>query len=960
MSNDPRKQKSPNELSRRDFLALAGVTTATLALSGDALAQIPHATAGDSSHNFEFNQAQLAGTHDLPSLPKWGPYSKKFFGISHVPDVRHGLSFDVSIFPSLAQGPVMLPSVTDRSGVHPWEASCDLDFYSYRLETISKDQLYCDLSFCRLDDHRRLIRAELVNETSASQEIVLNCFAQLCFPPLQELTAEPIRLCDVDLPRGAVWVHALDYLDLQFATPRPTDNLVPDGRMRGEMRHHDCVGGSAIADHFGAKAGDTVRYEIRLAHAFARAVLMWRFQAAPGDSTTFQMNGPSQQTVTFKGTGEFTTVSVPLGALSSGTYNFSFISRGGSAVVLNGFVLVEKDHAAAIRFPEKPWHPEPQIDRIGASSVLLQYRDAPDCYGIATGSDLAMLRQVKWRELDSIFHNQSSAYTRQRIFGNGHGRAGDPDSLFVHTASQPFNLPAHSRRIINSLVCTGSDTEVRKSLQGFNPQSAENDRLFHGARAKIFQVACLPSGEPFRFSQQRMAAVTLTNLVYPLYTQRNYIRHYSPGKIWDCLYTWDSGFIGLGLLELDPQQALDDLNAYTTPEGAQSAFIHHGTPLPTQIYLYWELWNRTQSKKMLAYFYPRLRQYHRFLLGRLGSSTTRKRPDGLLATWDYFYNSGGWDDYPPQKFVHQQNLTGAATPIVNSSHAIRCAKLLRQAAIELGHSEDCAEYDRDIESLSRAIQQYSWDPVAGYFGYVMHDAAGDPSGILRAADGSNFNMGLDGVMPLLAGICTPDQQQRILEHMFSEKHLWTSVGITTVDQSASYYSPDGYWNGSVWFAHQWFLWKTMLDLGRGDLAVRIAKTALEVWKQVTDSTYDCMEHFYPRLPFGAGWVQFSSLSSPALSWFSALYTPGRITCGFDTWIRFCEFRNGNKQLHLRLALAKAETNKEHSILACMPAEFKYRVYWNGGLVSHEVVHDGLLQIQIPGNEKIGELEILPV
>ena len=31
------------------------------------------------------------------------------------------------------------------------------------------------------------------------------------------------------LPPGAVWVDALDYADLQFARPRPSDSLMSDG-----------------------------------------------------------------------------------------------------------------------------------------------------------------------------------------------------------------------------------------------------------------------------------------------------------------------------------------------------------------------------------------------------------------------------------------------------------------------------------------------------------------------------------------------------------------------------------------------------------------------------------------------------------------------------------------------------------------------------------------------------------
>lgn len=949
---------SASDLSRRDFLALAGMTTATLALGGEAFPEQPRSEASPESSLLDFREAQLSGTHDLVSLPQWGPYSKKFHGISHIPDVHRGLSFDLSIFPSPIRGSVTLPSVTDRSGVHPWDAAPDLSFYSFRFENIWKDQLYCDLTFSSLSDRSRLIHLELANQTGSAQEIVLNCLSQLCLPPLKENTAEPIRMCAAELPAGAIWVHALDYADLKFAKPRPTDNLVPDGKFRGEARHHDCVAGSAVAERFGRDAGDSLKYHLRLDHAFANAVLVWRYQLDRGQTVRFHTDGLASREVVFEGAGDFTTVAVPLGQLSAGAYGLSFVSHGGAAAVLNGFVLVEASQATRIRFVEKPWNQTPEIEDIGTSGILIRYPDIPNCYGLLLDASWDVKRQLKWRDLDETFRNQSSDYTFGRIHGNGKDHAGDPESLFLHATSQPIALSPNSRRIVRGVVCTGTESEVRQMLAGFSPNSPQNARAFVSARNQVFQFASSPGGEPYRFSQQRMAAVTLTNLVYPLHTEGNYIRHYSPGKIWDCLYTWDSGFIGLGLLELDPNRALENLNAYTTPEGAQSAFIHHGTPLATQIYLYRELWNRTQSKEMLAYLYPRLRQFYRFLAGRYGSSTTRRHQDRLIVTWDYFYNSGGWDDYAPQKFVHQQNLTSIATPTVSSSHAIRCAKLLRQAAVELGESQDFAEYDRDIAELSRALQQYSWDSASGYFGYVMHDPDGKPNGILRTADGVNFNMGLDGVTPLVAGICGPEQQQRILDHLFTAKNLWTEIGITTVDQSAPYYRTDGYWNGSVWLAHQWFLWKTMLDLGRGDLAVRIAQTGLDLWKAATGSTYNCLEHFYPKAPYGAGWVQFSSLSSPALSWFAALYTPGRFTCGFDAWIQLCEFRDNHRELRVKLKGTANDADREFSVLACMHPESKYKAFFNGSPVKYTVVHDSLLQVQLPSQAPTGELSIL--
>jgi hypothetical protein len=944
-------------VSRRAFLKWAGMgAAASVALVNSAVDGW-----GDDIVIGRFRERQLNGTHDLPSLPVWGPYSKKHFGISHIPDIERGLVFDLSLFPLLAQGPVQLPSVTEKCGVHPWEVSAGIEYYSLRFELIPQDQLFGDLSFSRLAEHSRLVRLELVNQTASPQQLTLNCLAQLVFPPLKELTAEPIRLVSVELPTGTVWVHALDYTDMKFARPRPTDNLVTDGKWRGEERRHDSVEGAVLAENFGVNAGDTVVYRLSPPKALADASLLWRFQMNEGDRVVFQWNrGAQQGEITFQGDGQFATVAVPLGPIPAGESALQFTSRGGAAVALNGFVLGETASMASVRFVTAPWHPVPEIE-VATHGLVLKYQDIANYYGFNLGRPLVGHRQLKWRDLDTAFGTKAGPDTRSRIFGDQRrGRSGDPDSLFVHAFSDPFTIAPHSRLLIHAVVGTGKTADnVRRLVNDFQPEAARHEHIYESARASKFQPVATPAGEEFQFSQQLVAAVTLSNLIYPLNVQRRYIRHFSPGRIWDCVYTWDAGFIGLGLLEIDPPRAVEILNAYLTAPGAQSAFIHHGSPVPVQIYLFFELWNRTQSHELLEYFYPRVRQYHRFMAGRLGSSTTRRHRDHLICTWDYFYNSGGWDDYPPQKYVHQQKLERSATPVINSAHTVRCAKILRAAAAALGCTGDFAEYDEDISVLSTSLQKYSWDAATGYFGYVLHDEQGEPTGILRDASGVNFNMGLDGVWPLVAGICEPEQEQAILENIFSTKHLWMDIGITTVDQSAPYFSATGYWNGSVWLAHQWFLWKTMLDLGRAELASRIALTGLQLWKRVTDSTYDCMEHFKPQEPFGFGWHQFSSLSSPALPWFAAHFTPGRLTCGFEVWLQEIHFHRDNQKLRAKLTRTGSDSSRKCSALACMSPGRQYRVTWNGSPASFTVLHDGLLQIQIPGGSASGELLVIP-
>ena len=58
--------------------------------------------------------------------------------------------------------------------------------------------------------------------------------------------------------------------------------------------------------------------------------------------------------------------------------------------------------------------------------------------------------------------------------------------------------------------------------------------------------------------------------------------------------------------------------------------------------------------------------------------------------------------------------------------------------------------------------------------------------------------------------------------------MLSRYGISAVDIGASYYKVDGYWNGNIWFPHQWLLFRTMLDLGEDDFAFEIAKRALNI------------------------------------------------------------------------------------------------------------------------------------
>lgn len=894
----------------------------------------------------------VSGQPDL-TLPAWGPYSKRYIGISHIPNEKSGLRFDVSVFPTWYRRNATLPNVMFENNYHPWETTPDFSYFCFRHELEWKDQVYADVSYSRLDDQSRLIRAEFVNHTDEPQNLALHLLACMNFPALRENHPNtPILPASVALPPNALWVNAIDYQDLHFAKSRPKDNLVDDGYRRGEIRANGFVHGSGLGDGFGTDADDQVTYSFRLNPTLSHPCLVLRYRMKKGDTLSLRFSGVIHQTETFVGTGKLETKTLSPIATAPGTNSLTIISHGGNEIELDGFAIAAAADLRKIVFAQKNWNPIPQIiSGPQTNSLILKYADTDKYYGITWQFHPFEVRQFLSKNLDVYFQTMVQNHVDSILKDDGEGHFTD---IFL----RPVFMAPHSERTVYGEICSGTRAEVEQMLSHANLAEKDCDQIYQSARAKLPDLAPAPQGTNYLFSQQRMAATLLENVVYPIYTQGSYIKHNTPGRVWDSLYTWDSGFVGLGLAELDAQRSLECLNTYLTAPGAQSAFLHHGSMVPVQHYLFLDLWNRTQSQELLSYCYPRLKQYYEFYIGRLGSSTMRKFHSGVLSSFDYFYNSGGWDDYPPQKFVRYHDLASVTAPVCNTAQAIRIAKIMRMAAEALGKTEDAERYTHDVASLADSLQKNSWDEATGYFSYVEHDSAGNFKGFLRYKNGANYNLGMDGVYPLVAGIGTPAQTARMLAHLKSPTNLWSRIGLSAVDQSAPYYQNDGYWNGTVWMPHQWFFWKSMLDLGESDFAWQIARTGLEVWKNEVNTSYHCMEHFMIETGRGAGWHEFGGLSSPVLKWYDAYCRPGNLTTGFNVWTVDQAFSADNSHLVANLKLYRDETSRDHcTFVACLNPAFEYEILWQGQPLSPKVIAQGLFNIEVPLAEGSGKLEI---
>ncbi len=883
--------------------------------------------------------------HDITSLRSWGPYSKRYAGISHIPDINKGIRFDFSVMPGYYRNRQLVPHVLFESSYYPWEVNPEMTHITYRYELEWKDKVYTDVTYSILDDNRTLVGVHCVNHTNIPQNLVLNQMAYIDYPESQpEVAASDASHLQ--------WYNAVDYVENEPFYKSPQYRLVYDGLKRNEERSSMALGGSILGKGFGRNKGDRVSYLVNILPGQEEGAIKMRFKVDKKEVASFYLKGLIEQSVELKGTGEYDFLSVPYFCEKPGWYRLEFISNGGAGISLNGFFVGNSQDIGKVNVVRDPiaFTPEMEVGKT-QKDFMLKYKDCDNFYGVAWNYPHSVIREILNGELESFFRKKVHDHVSSELVG-------DRKWHYANAFLRPIVLEPNSEQTVYMLVCTGKKEQVQSDLLNFHSDPDRFITQAHTRERLINECKALPGGDKYLFGKRMLQAALLSNIVYPVYTQREYIRHFTPGKNWNSLYTWDSGFIALGLIDIDPVKAFECIKAYTTPAGSESAFIHHGTPLPIQMYAYLDLWNNGLSRDTLAFLYPRLKQFFDFMTGENGSSSTRMKGSGLLRTWDYFYNSGGWDDYPPQSALNENKQQSKfITPVVASAYYLRAAKILRLVAKELGLKRDIMEYDQVISRLSTALKANAWDEESGYFGYVVHDSLEYAKSIFRCKDRSNFNKGLDGVTPLAAGICTPDQINKMVKHLFSPDELWTKIGLSTVDQSASYYKEDGYWNGAVWFPHQWIIWKALLDLGKGKEAYKIAHTALDLWEKECEDSYFTFEHFIISSGRGAGWHQFSGLSSPILNWFAAYYKQGKISTGFEVWIKQNGFNDDCSEYQADVAFDDSTKPHERCMIVCLNPKYTYKAFFNGRSLILRSQHAGQLEVTLPATNKAGKLVV---
>lgn len=852
--------------------------------------------------------------YDL-TLGAWGPYNKVYCGAAHVADPARGAAFQIELFPGIFRRKLVIAHCRMDSGLYLWGANADLTRFAYRYELEWKDRLYCDAEFTVSHDRRCDIACTFVNNTELPQTVNLKLCASMQYPILKKNGIGVGYLTHMlpVLPRNCVYIDAPDYDDMT-----PHDIPTADGKYRGEVESDNATGmGTVITGNLFRNNTHFLRYRPDI----DASSIGIRYTAERDTAYTVTINGSQ-------------TYTLPLPAAT--VFSYAFISIEPCHVDMLEFrptgvptvldCLCIGDGADRVTFvPDKrDFIPERTVEQ---GRMTLRYEGIDTPYTVEWDQPVQLIQRLYCFDVGSLLREKLHDHVSTEIRGEGEG-------CYDTLLTEPLFLAPGESQVMHFTVTAGAPIDA-------------------AVAEPVYAVRTNPAGKPFAFSQNMMAYNTLLNVVYPIYTRRSYIRHNTPGRNWDSLYSWDSGFTGMGLATTDFRRAYDCLYTYLCPVGdSHSPYIFHGSVVPTQIFLYKELLDRYPEKRSeLDTLWPMMKQYYNFF-AHMGEGACQTG-SGLSKAWHIFYNSGGWDDYPPQKALHAATnrrapsdiaTTANTTPVITTAATVLISRMMAVIAAVLGHEKDIPAFTATAERLSALIQAHCWDDEAGYYSYVVHDKDGKPAGFFRAPDGSNYNQGMDGIYPYIAGIGNAHQCTRMLDNL--DHGMMTDIGVSVVDTRASYYSNSGYWNGSVWMPHQWILWKALLDRGELDRARKIADRALQLWAREVNDTYCCFEHFMCRNGRGCGYHHFSGLSTPVLLFFAAYYTPGTVTLGLRSVLISKTWNESDGTLSFI-----CRSDGEHpTALVCLPAGTDYHFTVNGRSVDAPSSVDGTYAVPLDKGE----------
>lgn len=889
---------------------------------------------------------------------QWGPFSAAYLGVSRILDAAQGTMADLALYVGRRNpATVILPDnifgyVHNWSGEHravilatPEEVAPDYSSFALRYwldpqgDTALARFVVAGADGLRVDITFR-------NDSDEEREYFYGLGLSVVDPRKKVRLKESLR---------PWWIAARQYAEIE--SYRQSFGL---GTRRCLTRTFAWgVEEQVLAQAFGGWAGDRVLYRVTPPKALQNGFLYFRYVKYGRLTPTWELriNGRAHtfrlpQTWAIPGGGlgksndayeEWRLLRVPVGTVEQGemTLELRSVNPPGNdhaQIWLDGMLLSEgllpgDDGTAELLPPslcDEPLHACARVELESRSGPAAPFRislpGAPDQHATVHPEEV----------------NARAEGGRGSFLAHLRRRYGLPPVSLERDAgvcpwgameSEPIFVPARSERTARFTFAVSGTPAAAAAV----PQKSE------------------PVRGPYAEMIARLKDALLFNVNYPLSIFNGPSAFYVPAKHFPVPYSWDGGFVAVGMATFAPELALQQAAYYMTEEKHGVPFLYCASPVPTMLYALWDIYQATQDRSVLARSWDGARRMYDFYLGRTPGSIVNAGRDGLLSTYPYYGNLG-MDDHPIQRWAEERQITHRGLySIILIAQILRIARIMRNVATILGRDTEAEQCRLDAELLAGVVDGRMWDEESGLYGWLCRTERGVERAVVGACAGDRSACAF---LPLFAGQIT--HKERLLPQMLDPQRFWTPFGISSVDMRSPVYSPHGYWNGGIWPVLQWYLWRGLLEAGEPVLARRVADAILGAWQRCYTAERYLGEHFSIALERMSGAPNFGGLSAALLPMHAAYFTPYEITTCYDVILLRRSADRARDALTFSL-MAPFLSAPSHDLLVNMGRpKTRYALQVNGQPAGEVVSDDyGHLELRLPRPSGQYEVRITP-
>lgn len=337
----------------------------------------------------------------------------------------------------------------------------------------------------------------------------------------------------------------------------------------------------------------------------------------------------------------------------------------------------------------------------------------------------------------------------------------------------------------------------------------------------------------------------------------SYVSNYLDAAFNGNIFQWDTIFMIMfaryGHAEFPAVQSLDNLYARQHSNGYICRELHQdgtdtyaGGPVnsvnpPLFSWAEIESFHLTGDKSRFAEVLPVLEKYVEWLNTDGDPKDYNKRPDwinyGRRAAgsahqlyWNTPFGSGmdniprngnGWVDMSCQMVMQYNDL------------ATMCD--------ELNLPDKVAAFRKEARDIGERINKWCWNEGDGFYYDVEND-------------GKQFKVKTSGgFWPMIAGIATKEQSDRLVAHLKDEKEFWRPFVFPTLAANEKQYEANGgYWHGAIWAPTNFIVIKGLEKCGYEDFATEATDKYLTAMAAVFKDTGTVWENYAPEEPLRPG------------------------------------------------------------------------------------------------------------